>query len=79
MCCRVKPWASFFTLYYFSSLGYILVNVYLAIDSGGYLCTNSLCALIAASLGASHRSRNDVPLNRFAREKSVNSFVFEQS
>ena len=50
------------------------MNVYLAIDSGGYLCTNSLCALIAASLGASQRSRNDVPLNRFAKEESVKRF-----
>ena len=37
------------------------MNEYLAVDSGGYLCTNSLCALIAAWLRASQRSRNGVP------------------
>ena len=40
--CCVKLLA---TLYYSSSLSYL--NEYLAIDSGGYLCTNSLCALTA--------------------------------
>ena len=53
------------------------MNEYLAVDSGGYLCTNSLCALIAASLRASQRCRNGVQLNRFAREESVK--CFEQS
>ena len=67
----------FFTLHCSNSLSYIFMNVYLAIDSGGYLYANNLCALIAALLGASQRSRNGVPLNRFAREESVKRF--EQS
>ena len=39
-------------------LAIFVMNEYLAVDSGGYLCTNSLCALIAAWLRA---SRNGVP------------------
>ena len=50
------------------------MNEYLAIDSGGYLGTNSLYASIAASLGASQRSRNGVPLNRIARAEGVKRF-----
>ncbi|KAK2182759.1 hypothetical protein NP493_337g00027 [Ridgeia piscesae] len=36
------------------------MNEYLAIDSGGYLYTNSLCALIAAWLGASQRRQDGI-------------------
>ena len=34
------------------------INEYLTIDSDGYVCTNGLCALIAAWLNASQRSRD---------------------
>ncbi|KAK2187267.1 hypothetical protein NP493_174g02005 [Ridgeia piscesae] len=34
------------------------MNEYLAVNSGGYLCTNTLCAIIAAWLGASLRSQD---------------------
>ena len=37
---RAKPWASFFTLHRSSLLS--CMNEYLAIDRGGYLCTNKL-------------------------------------
>ena len=40
----------------------------LAIDSGGYVCTNGSRALIAAWLYASQRSRDGVRLNRSARK-----------
>ena len=62
------PVHSLFTLHCSSSLSYIFVKEYLVIDSGRYLCTNSLRALIATSPCASQRSRNCVPLNRFARD-----------
>ena len=42
-------------------LAILVKNEYVAVDSGGYLCTNSLCALIEAWLHASQRSRNGVP------------------
>ena len=58
---------TFFTLHCSSSLSYICMNEYLAMDIGGYLGMNSLYASIAVSLGASQRSRNGVALNRFAR------------
>ena len=38
------------------SISFGHMNEYLAIDSGGYLCTNSLCTLIAAWLNAFQRS-----------------------
>ena len=38
------------------------------LGSGGYLCTNSLRASIAAWLDASQRSRDIHPLNRSVRE-----------
>ena len=44
------------------------MNEYLAIDSGGYLCTSSLSALIAAWLDASQIIRDGVLLNKSARE-----------
>ncbi|KAK2185773.1 hypothetical protein NP493_224g03069 [Ridgeia piscesae] len=44
------------------------MNEYLAIDSGGYLCMNILCALIAAWWDASQRSWGGVQLNRSASE-----------
>ena len=50
-CCRVKPCP--FILHCSSSVR--CMNEYLAIDSGGYFCTKSLCILIAAWLGASQR------------------------
>ena len=37
---------------------------FLAIDSDGYIQTNSLCAVIAAWLNVSKRSRVDVGKNR---------------
>ena len=53
------------------------MTMYLARDSGGYLCTNSLLALMAAWLDASQRDRDGVQLNRSAREQNVKRF--EQS
>ena len=44
------------------------MNEYLAIYSGRYLYTNNRRPLISAWLYASQRSRDDVWLNRFARE-----------
>ena len=41
----IYPGQLFFTLRCYGSLG--CMNAYLAIDSGGYLHTNSLCALFA--------------------------------
>ena len=55
--CRVKRWASIF---YSPLLQFTQLYEYLAIDSGGYLCANTLCALIAAWLNASHRSEDGV-------------------
>ena len=52
----------FFSLYIAPvHIAMFVMNEYLAVDSGGYLCTNSICALIAAWLRASQRSRNGVP------------------
>ena len=45
-----------------------LVHEYMAIDSGGYLCTNILRALIAAWLEVSQRSRDGARLNMYAGE-----------
>ena len=59
-------WRSLYTLRCSSSLS--SRDEYLVIDSGGYLCTNSLRALVAAWLDASPRSRDGVLLNRLARE-----------
>ena len=58
LCCRVKPWAGVFTIHCSSSLS--CMNVYMTIDSGGYLCANSLRALIAEWLDVSPRSRDGV-------------------
>ena len=66
LCYRVKPGAGFFTLYCSNSLS--CTNEYLVIDSGGYLCTESLRALIAAWLDASQRSRGGVRLKGSVRE-----------
>ena len=52
------------------------MNEYIAIDSGGYLCTNS-SHIIAAWLDAAKKNQDGVRLKRFTREKSVNHF--EQS
>ena len=46
LCCHVEPQESTFSLP-------SCLNEYLDIDSGGYLCTNHLCALIATLLNAS--------------------------
>ena len=56
VCCRVKPTASFVhsALLQFTQL-YECVP-----DNVGYLCTNSLCVLLAAWLDASQRSRDGV-------------------
>ena len=56
----------FFNLHCSSSL--TCMNVYMTIDSGGYLCTNSLCVLIASWLDASPRSLDDVWLNGSTKE-----------
>ena len=40
------------------------MNEYLAIDSGGYFLTNSICIFITAWPDASQRSRDGVWLNR---------------
>ena len=45
------------------------MNEYLAIDSGGYMCANNFCILIAVWLDASKRSRNGPGLNTSARVK----------
>ena len=52
-----------------SSLQFTQLYEYLAIDSGEYLCTNNLRALIAARLAAPQRSRDGVQLNYFVRSK----------
>ena len=66
MCCHAKPGAILFTLHCSSSLR--CMNEYLAIDSGGYLCTNTLQALVAPWLDASLRSRDGDRLHRHARK-----------
>ena len=43
------------------------MNEYLDIDSGGYLCTNSLHTLIAAWLDTSMRSQESVRMNMSTR------------
>ena len=43
------------------------MNEYMAIDSGGYLCTNSFRALIAAWLDASKMSLDGVRSTRCVR------------
>ena len=42
----------------------------MAVDSGGYWCTNKLRALTVAWLISSQRSRNGVQLNRSARKSN---------
>ena len=49
------------SLFQFTWLHY---NFDSSIDSGGYLCTTNLCALIALWLNVSLRSRDDIRLNR---------------
>ena len=51
------------------------MDEYLAIDSGGYLCTNNVHALTTAWLDTSLRSQGHVRLNRSARESSVKSVL----
>ena len=58
LCRHVGPWTSSFTLHCSNSLTYM--NDYLAIDSGEYLWTNSLCRLIAMWLGTSKKSQDCV-------------------
>ena len=60
----------FFTLHCFNS--HCCTNEYLAIDSGGYLCTNSLRASVAAWLDDSQRSRCGVLLNRLQDSHGLN-------
>ena len=45
------------------------MNEYMAIDNGGHLCMNSLCALIAAWLDASQRGCDGDQLNRSEKER----------
>ena len=45
------------------NLGQMFFTLHCSIYGGGYLCTNSLCVLIAASPDASPRSRDGVRLN----------------
>ena len=47
------------------------MNEYLVIDSGEYLCRNTLHALVAALLVASLRSRYGVLLHRYALYKNL--------
>ena len=58
-----------FTRHNFSSLSY--TTEYLAVYSGGYLCTNNLRTLIALWLKSFQRNGDGVRLNRSVREKSV--------
>ena len=52
---------SSFTMHCFSALSYM--NEYLATDSGGYLCTNTLLAPVAAWRNVSQRYRDGDRLN----------------
>ena len=54
----LKPWASFFTLHYSSSLS--CINEYLAIDTGGYVYEQPSCINCCMWLDASQRSRDGV-------------------
>ena len=49
---------------------YFLVNEYLAVNSGEYLCT-ILCAFTPAWLNASPASQYDIQMARFTRESDV--------
>ena len=60
LCCLIKLWASYFTPQCSSSIS--CMNEYLAIDSGRYLCMNSLRALFATRLDVFQRSRDSVRL-----------------
>ena len=72
LCSRVKLWSSFVLLYI------VQVTQLCHSATGGYLCTNSLRALIAVWLNASQRSQEDGDrLNRSARQSSIKHF--EQS
>ena len=62
LCSRVKPWASCY------SNSPSCMGEYLSIDSGGYVCTNSLRVLVAAWLDASQRNLDSFRLNRSARK-----------
>ena len=73
LCCLVKPWASCFSLHGSSSLN--CMKQYLVIDSGGYVCSNTLCPVIAVWQGASQTSRNYVRLNWSAKKSRVNNFT----
>ena len=59
--CRFEALIISFTPRCSSSLS--CINEYLAIDSGGYLCTNSFLTLIAAWLKASQGSRDEKGVN----------------
>ena len=61
--------ANCFILLLSSSHSYM--NEYLAIYTGGSLCTNKLRALTVAWLDASQRSRGGIRLNRLSREKRL--------
>ena len=56
-------------------LQFTKLYMYLAIDCGGYMCMNSLCALIVVWLDASQRSQGGVELNKSAREMQNNFIV----
>ena len=55
LCSPYRTFVNVFTLHCSSALR--CMDSFLAIDSGGYVCTNSLRALIAVSLDACERSR----------------------
>jgi len=65
MFCNVKSWASSLILHFSNSLS---MNEYLALDSVGYLCVNSVSAFTAAWLNASQSIRDDVQLNMSVAE-----------
>ena len=54
LCAILKPWASFFTLHYSSSLS--CINKYLAIDSDGYVYEQPLHINCSIRLDVSQRS-----------------------
>ena len=48
----------------------ICMNVYMTVDSGGYVCASILCAIIATLLDASQRRQVQIVLlNRYATVK----------
>ena len=64
-CCCFEAWAISFTPHCLSSLS--CRSKYLAIDSGEYMLTNSLLAVIATWVNASQRRQVGVRMNGSAR------------